>query len=369
MDERYYWLAFSVFSEGIGPKRFQLLQEHFGSAKSAWNATEKELQESGANIGPIIASKFTAFKQAFSIEKYLHALEEKNVTFITFSEEAYPELLKEIKNPPIVLYVKQKAILSRSLSFQDDKCVGIVGTRKITAYGRQVTEQITEVLVKAGYIVVSGLAFGVDAVAHTVTIENKGITIAVLGCGVDCCSPKENQQLYERIVEEHGSIISEYPLGANPTKGSFPSRNRIIAGLSQAVIVTEGAEDSGALYTASEALDLGRPVFAVPGPITSQLSKGPLSLVSKGAKLVTSVDDILQGLRVENGGLKVNTNTIKGETVEEQSVIDFLKNESLQFDELVKKTGFDSSKLGVLLSIMEMKGMIKDRGGVLSLER
>ncbi len=360
MDEKYYWLGFSVFNEGIGPKRFQRLLRYFGSAENIWNASEKELQESGCNIGEIIASRFISFKQIFSIEKYLEDLRKTDVQFVTLEDDLYPALLRAVENPPFILYVKGNLKTLRCT--QDDRTIGIVGTRKITNYGTEVTRQITQQLVSAGYVIISGLAFGVDSVAHKTTIETQGKTIAVLGCGVDCCSPREHQQLYDQILKSGGAIVSEYPLHAESTKGSFPSRNRIIAGLSQAVIVTEGAEDSGALYTAHDALKLGRPVFAVPGPITSQLSKGPLSLVKEGAHLVTSVEKILEEL---TGGKSIRS--IKGDTKDEQGIIDLLQNETMHFDEMVKKTKLDSSTLGILLSLMEMKGLIRETNGIFSL--
>lgn len=362
MDERLFWLGFSCFP-GIGPKKFKMLLDQFGSAKNAWKASEIELADSG--IGPATASKFVHARSVIDLYKYLDQLRKSNVQFTTLYDDSYPKLLKEIENPPFVIYVKGESKILRSS--QDDtstgsvqaKIVAIVGTRKITEYGREVTEQITSTLVHAGFAIVSGLAFGVDSCAHRTTIENNGKTIAVLGCGIDCCSPREHEQLYRQIIENGGAIISEFPFSEPPTKGSFPSRNRIIAGLSQAVIVTEGAEDSGALYTAHDALKIGRPVFAVPGPITSSLSKGPNNLIANGAKMVTSVGDILVELGAKSLGQRVERKVLKGDNEEEQKIIDLLQNESWHFDEIVKKIGLDSVSVGVLLSLMEMKGIVK----------
>lgn len=214
-------------------------------------------------------------------------------------------------------------------------------------------------LVSSGFTIVSGLAIGVDAVAHQSSLESGGKTIAVLGCGVDCCTPAENRALYNSIVEGGGVIVSELPLGHPPTKGSFPSRNRIIAGLSLGVLVTEGAEDSGSLITADYALKFNRKVFAVPGPITSSLSKGPYGLIRKGAKLVTNVEDILNELSIKSSKSIKGTKRAKGDTAEETKILNLLEGEPLHFDEIARKTGFESSKLGSILSIMEMKGMIK----------
>ncbi|MFA5195629.1 MAG: DNA-processing protein DprA, partial [Bacteroidales bacterium] len=198
-------------------------------------------------------------------------------------------------------------------------------------------------------------------ISHMTTLENKGKTIAVLGCGVDCCNPRENQSIYDRILESKNCIISEFPLGMKPTQWSFPARNRIIAGLSQAVLVTEGAEDSGSLITAQFALKFGRKVFAVPGPITSQMSKGPYKLISKGAKLVTSGEDILTNLKFQKSNVrsKSQISKIKGDTGEENLILKLLGSEQLHFDEIVRKTKFTSSKLSGILSLMELKGVIK----------
>lgn len=353
MNERNYWLGFSAFS-GIGPKRFQQLLVHFGNAKDAWKAQVDDLQHAG--LGKVIAKKFILFRNQFDLSGYVQSLHTKVVSFVTLDDELYPPLLKDITNPPFVLYIKG------TLPSQSFRSIGIVGTRKVTQYGAQVTQLFTTDLVAAGFVVVSGLALGVDAIAHKTSVENGGVTIAVLGCGVDRCYPSSNQVLYNAIVQNNGAIVSELPLGAVPSIGSFPSRNRIIAGLSEAVLVTEGAEDSGALITAEVAMQHKRPVFAVPGPITSSLSQGPYKLIGKGAKLVTSSEDILRELGITNQEIRLQKE-IKGDTEEEQEIIDLLQNESLQFDDIVRKTKMDSSKIGILLSFMEMKGLVKSLDG------
>lgn len=368
MEERSYWLGFSSFS-GIGPGRFSKLLKEFGSAEKAWNASFSELE---SVLGKALAPKFIKFREEFSIEDYEQKLNKQKVWYLTLEDEGYPALLKQIKKLPFILFGKgNKEILKQ---VQDDplatlpagrqgsgqlRTIAIVGTRRITQYGKQVTESLTTDLVANGFVVVSGLALGVDATAHKTTIDNRGKTIAVLGCGVDCCSPEENSYLYDRILESGGAIVSEYPLGTSPTKGSFPSRNRIIAGLSRGVLVTEGAADSGALYTADEAFALSRPVFAVPGPITSSLSKGPHGLITKGAKLISGAEEILAEMRVERGEMRNTNKKIRSDSKEEQKIIDLLQNENLHFDEIAKKAKIKPSRLGGLLSMMEMKGMVR----------
>lgn len=356
-EERFYWLGFSVFP-GIGPKRFNELLQKFGNAKDAWNAPLVSL---GKLLGKKLAEKFDRFRADFSIETYAKRLQRSKVYFVTLNDEQYPKLLKQIENPPFVIYTK--GIHYNDTYHYSDKIIAIVGTRKVTSYGREVTDLLTSQLVDAGFTIVSGLAMGVDAIAHKTTIDHGGKTIAVLGCGVDCCYPTTNQYLYDEILKKGNLIISEYPIGQQPTKGSFPSRNRIIAGLSQAVLVTEGAEDSGALITAKHALAFGRKVFAVPGPITSSLSKGPYELIKKGAKLVTNAEDILKEFKIQpfdfaQGKITAQKSKVKDATKEELEVLKLLENEALQFDEIVRKTGFDSAKVGMLLSMLEVKGVL-----------
>lgn len=350
IEEKLFWIAFSVFS-GIGPLKFQLLLSHFGSAKKAWQASNAELL---TILGPALTGKLENFRKTFLPQKYFTLLKQKRVKIVTLVDKSFPTKLKELKNCPFVIYVRgDEHILSNN-------SVAVVGTRKITQYGRDVTEMITRDLVSAGFTIVSGLAFGVDAIAHDVTIENGGKTIAVLGCGVDCCTPSSNQRLYNSIVEHGGAVISEVPLGQPPNPGSFPARNRIVAALSLGIVVTEGAEDSGALITAEDALTLGRKVFAVPGPITSSLSKGPYKLIEKGAMLVTRGEDIINELGIMNHELRKGKKKVIGDTKEEEIILALLENEALSFDELVRKTKMDSSELGSLLSMMEIKGYIKN---------
>ncbi len=368
MDERLYWLGFAVFP-GIGPVRFQKLLDRFGTAASAWNASIVDLKKAG--LGDITAERLDEFRRKFSVTDYFQKLQNSSANFFTLRDADYPKLLLQIKNSPIVLFVKGDFSFNAE---ENKKTVAVVGTRRITTYGSQVTELIVRDLVEAGCVIVSGLAMGVDSRAHGVTIENNGKTIAVLGSGVDNCTPKENSFLYEKILETGGAIVSEFPLGQEPQKGSFPSRNRIIAGLSVGVVVTEGAADSGALITAEDAFSNNRKVFAVPGPITSDLSKGPNSLIAKGAIPVSKAADILQALGFSKSvpttpRLRGASKSIKCETKEEQAIIDLLRDEQLHIDELIRRTGIQASAIGTILSLMEMKGMLLNLGsGIFALE-
>lgn len=357
MDERNYYLAFSLIN-GIGPKTFALLLKHFKSANKAWFVSSEDLKKAG--LSERLISKFEKVRNELDIKKYPEKLKQKKVSFIALCDKEYPKILSQIPNPPIVLYVKG------DISKVDfEKTLGIVGTRKITSYGREVTKLFSFDLASSGFTIVSGLAMGVDAQAAMSAIEANGKTIAVMGNGVDLCFPTSNENLYDKILDGNGIIVSEFPLGMSPTAGSFPSRNRIIAGLSLGVLVTEGAEDSGSLITADYAFKFNRKVFAVPGPITSSLSVAPLKLIEKGAKLVTSAEDINKNFKFKILNFKSMPKTLNVQqlTREELKIAQLLKHEGLSFDEIVRRIKTNSSNLAVTLSMMEIKGIIKNLGG------
>lgn len=356
--ERDYWLGFSSFS-GIGLMKFKKLINKFGSAKDAWKVPKSDLAKL---LGEKLTEKFDRFRNQFSLTEYLKKLTGKDVWYLTLQDEDYPKALAQIRNPPFVLYGIGQ-IPDGIWSLQS---IAVVGARRTTQYGREVTKLLTADLVANGFTIVSGLAIGVDAISHMTCLENRGKTIAVLGCGVDCCFPRENQSLYNSIIRSGNCIVSEFPLGMAPTKWTFPARNRIIAGLSCAVLVTEGTEDSGSLITADYCLKFGRKVFAVPGPITSSMSKGPYKLIQKGARLVTSAKDILDELKISNSKSQIANKSqitkFKISTKEERKILDLLQNEALHFDEIVRRVRLSSSKIGSILSLMEIRGLVKGLG-------
>lgn len=354
MDERNYFLAFSNFP-GVGPIKFESLIKHFGSAKDAWEARSSDLK---SLLGEKLSAKFEDFRKTFNIEQYEKELLGKKISFVCVSEKEYPQRLKKIKNPPIILFVKG------SINFNiEQKFLAIVGTRRITSYGESVTDLFATSLASNGIVIVSGLAIGVDAQAHKSAIEIGGKTVAVLGNGVDMCYPRENQKLYDQILDDNGAVISEFPPGEPPSVGSFPSRNRIVAGLSDGVLVTEGASDSGSLITANFGLEFGRRVFAVPGPITSSLSAAPLRLIEKGAKLVITPDDIIKEFKMQNSKVRIASQNLKGLSSEEKKIVELIENEPLNFDEIVRRLKIDPSKAGTILSFMEIKGIVKTADG------
>lgn len=356
-EETAYWVAFSVFP-GIGPVRFGLLLDYFGSAKDAWLASPELFRK--IKLGEKLTDQFIHFRKTFDLLEYLKKLESQHVSVLTLSDSRYPKLLKQISDAPFVLYVKAKPGMEK---LQLDRTIGVVGTRKITHYGQDVTKRLVEGLVSYGFTIVSGLAYGVDAAAHQAAIEAHGKTIAVLGCGIDIIAPPSNARLYHQIADEGmGAIVSEMPLGLRPNKGLFPARNRIISGLSLGVVVTEGAHDSGALITARNATEQGREVFAVPGPITSPYSRGPARLIKDGAKLVESVEDILEELKFTNLTNLTNKKQPKGDTKEEQKILDLLKDRQMHIDELVRATGLQTPIVSSTITVLEMKGIVRDYG-------
>lgn len=362
MKEEYrYWLAFSVIN-GIGPARFKLLVNYFGSAENAYKASRKELLAVG--LTEIMVNRLIDFRNNFNIDSYYLRLTKLHIKPLTYEQLEYPSLLKQTVNPPIVLYVRALPATNIQQLFSLP-AVAIVGTRKITPYGRQVTQMITLGLVQNGFCIVSGLALGVDGIAHQAAIENQGKTIAVMGCGLDQVYPSSHRQLADQILESGGAWVSEYPLESKALPGNFPARNRIISGLSLGVVVTEAADDSGSLITARCATEQGRDVFAVPGPITSQVSGGTLSLIKQGAIPIACVNDILDSLP---GFKKTNTLTINGGNYanlskEELIIVDLLKNGDLSLDEISQTIKISAGNLASTLSVLEIKGVVVGDNG------
>jgi len=290
MSEEKYLVALSSYVP-FGPVRLELLIDYFGSSEIVWNTSRGELK--GVGLSERMVDGFFKHKKFFSFERYFKKLKEKKINYIIKSSDEYPQNLKTIPNPPYVLYVKGKILK------KDQNAVSIVGTRKMTSYGESVAKLFTSSLVSKGLTIVSGLARGIDTVSHKEALLRKGRTIAVMACGLDIVYPPENKNLAEE-VSESGALVSEYPLGYPSLPVNFAVRNRIISGLSKAVLVVEGRRKSGTLLTVSHAAEQGRTVFAVPGPITSAMSEGPHFLIQNGSRIAISPQDILDELGLEN---------------------------------------------------------------------
>lgn len=364
MTEKDYWICFSTFVP-IGPQRFKLLVDFFGSAKSAWNAPLSKYREIG--FSEKLSSSFGKHKKTFNFEDYKNKMEKHKVSVVTLEDQEYPERLKTITDAPSLLYVRGKSVQGQalnSLSELADVSIAVVGTRKMTSYGKDVTQQLVSGLVNSGMTIVSGLALGIDSIAHISSIENNGKTIAVLGNGLDTIYPSSNLGLAHTILDHGGLIISEFPLGFPAMPHNFPIRNRIVSGMSLAVLVIEGTEKSGTLLTASNAAAQGRDVFAVPGQITSYASAAPHYLLKNGAKLVSRVEDILEELDVKTKNKNHKAKSVLPGSPGEEKIVNALAQEELDFDNLARIVGLPTHEILSLLTLMELKGMVKNVGGV-----
>jgi DNA processing protein len=355
MIEREHLLFLSTFMP-FGPARINLLLNYFRSAEKVWKAREGELRELGLKSETV--SKFISHKRKFDEKKYLFQMRQKSIEFVTFKDKKYPENLRGLDDAPPVLYFRGK------MSAMDVNAVAIVGSRKMTSYGRDVSEKLATELAVHGVSIVSGLAFGIDATAHKAALSAGGRCIAVLASGVDVVTPKSNSWLAESIIkEEKGALVSEFPLGTEPQKSFFPHRNRIISGLSKAVIVIEGMQKSGTIHTAHHAAKQGREVFAVPGSITSPMSAAPHYLIKNGAKMITAVEDVLEELDMQ---LKVDSEAMEKVMPADKSeseLMGIIENEALHLDELARISGLKVAAVSAKLTVMELKGLVKNLGG------
>lgn len=354
MSNIQYLLALHSI-DGLGPIRLKAVLDYFKDPKLAWEANSGELIKIG--IPRPTVDLLVETRKKLEPQNYTESIQTSGIRWMTIFDDNYPSLLKQIYDPPVVLYYKGEIL-------QDDKAIAVVGTRKMTGYGKAVTDSFVRELASAGLTIISGLARGVDAQAHKSAIDALGRTVAVLGGGLSQIYPPENRQLAQNIVEGHGALISEFPPDYPSMPGNFPARNRIISGLSLAVLVTEAAEDSGSLITARLALEQGREVFAIPGPITSSLSKGPIDLIKEGARVVGEPSEIMDELGIN----KVKSETGKVKSLEdlsdeEKRVLEILGNESLHIDDVCRNLKLSASEVSAALLKMEIKGMVQNLGG------
>lgn len=343
--------------EGVGNQKISLLLNHFGSAEKAWNAGLKELTVAG--ISENLAKTILEKRALIDPDEQWQLLERENISIVTIEDETYPELLKQIPAPPYLLYVKG------NLDCFKLPMVSVVGSRKFTTYGQQAADHLSKELARAGICVVSGLALGIDALAHRGALDANGATVAVLGNSLDRKNiyPRHNFLLAEEILAKGGLLVSEFPVPTAPSVGTFPTRNRIIAGLSAGTLVIEAAEKSGSLITANFALDFDREIFAVPGSIFSLQSEGANALLKKGAKLAASLKDILEELPVRSSE-KTEEEKIQLElSEEEEKVMHVLSPEPVHIDTIRKLTKLETSTLSGILVMLELKGAVKNIGG------
>jgi DNA processing protein len=358
--ELIFWNAFAAVG-GFGPQSFKKMLAFFGDLETAWKAGRVELI--GTGIGEKKVEKLLSARKEISPEKIFDEVMKEKIEIITINSSVYPSQLKEIPSAPAVLFGRG------SLEILSNKSLAVVGSRKFTTYGERATQSLCRDLVRSGLTITSGLALGIDAVAHRATLENGGRTIAVLGTGIDDASiyPRENFNLAHDIIENGGALITEYPPKTPSLKQNFPARNRIMAGLALGTLVIEAAEGSGSLITADYALEFNREVLAVPGDIFSPQSIGANNLIKNGAKLVQSASDILEELNVKTAGQQAplfeEQKNYDPKTNEEKTVWKFLSHEPLHIDRISKLTKLDAATVNGTLSMMEVEGAVKNVGG------
>ncbi len=349
MDNLRYWLGFNLV-RGIGPVRLRMLLDMFGDIQSAWEASEQVLREMKLDRRSL--ANFLKMRQQVNLDEVMARVERAGVHVLTWDSPDYPDLLRQISDAPPVLFVRG------DITPADEWAVALVGTRKATVYGREAARILATDLAQNRVTVVSGLARGIDSVAHKAALDAGGRTLAVLGSGVDCIYPAEHRKLADAIAE-NGALISDYPLGTQPESSNCPARNRIISGLSLGVVVVEADFKSGALITADFALDQGREVFAVPGSILSPASAGCNRLLRDGASIVTEVGDILETLHLDQLSEKQMAREILPTNPTEAAIIDHLSAEPRHLDELSRETTLPVEVISSTLVMMELKGMTR----------
>lgn len=348
------WLS----SLNISNKNIEKICSQVGDLRNIWYMSANNINKL-SNIRSNVKEIIIKNRDGDYIKRVLNILEEQNINVITIYDENYPEDLKNIYDKPLILYAKGSIIKD------DNFALAVVGSRKATSYGKWVTEKIVKELTALGITIISGLAIGIDSIAHRTALESNGRTIAVLGNGLDIIYPKRNKELY-REIETKGAIVSEYFLGVAPLQYNFPQRNRIISGLSLGVLIVEAQEKSGSLITAQHALEQGKEVFAIPGNINSIFSKGTNKLIKEGAKLVMDVEDIVEELYQLQEKVKI----VKKKNIDysnlsevEIKVVELIKEGPIHCDSIVLRTGMNISTVNSILTILELKGIIKEIGG------
>lgn len=354
MDSILYYLGFNRVS-GIGPARLDRIIAYCGSLESAWHAPMGELAAAGLDSRSIEA--LVQARRTLDLEAEYERVLAAGVRLISRDDPDYPTLLAQTTNPPFLLYVRG------TLTELDRWAVAVVGTRQASTYGKEVTRKLVAGLAAAGITVVSGLALGIDAVAHSAALAAGGRTLAVLGSGVDQIYPQTNHQLGTTILQQ-GALLSEYPVGTLPTATNFPPRNRLIAGLSLGVLVIEAAAKSGALITAQFAAEQGRDVFAVPGNIFSQRSEGTHRLIKDGATLVASVEDILEALNLHMVHEQQSIAALLPETPEEIALLRLVEAEPRHIDLIARESALPQPIVSSTLAMLELKGLVRQVGGM-----
>lgn len=353
-EDLKYWLCLGK-NPKIGALSFKQIMATSLSFKEVLNSSEEKLIKAG--LPKKLVREIIISQKSFKPDRVITELKKYKVSAITINNPNYPELLKEIYDPPTILYYRGNLNLNELM-------VGIVGSRKPTDYGRHITYDLSYKLALCGVTIVSGLALGTDSIAHQAALDAKGKTIAVLGCGLDKIYPSSHERLAKEMLDKKSGIVSEYPIGTAPTRYSFPIRNRIISGLCQALIVTEAAEGSGSLITAKSALEQNREVFAVPGSIYNKNSFGTNHLIKSGTHLLSDVQDIFDEFGLTAPKTAANLRKLLPRNTDEKEIFHILKYQPKHIDLIIKESGLGQSKISSVLTLMEISGKIKHLGGL-----
>ena len=350
-----FWLGFNLV-KGIGPAKLRALLDYFGSIEQAWQATPMQLATIGIDRRTI--NSFIQTREKSDLDAALAEVEKANVRLVCWDSAEYPTYLRSTPTPPPVYYIKG------DITEADKWAIAIVGTRRLTAYGRQLTREITSGLVKRGVTIVSGLARGIDSIAHETALDMGGRTIAILGSGLNHIYPTENKGLAQRIMAGQGAVISEYPLNAQPEGKNFPPRNRIISGLSLGTVVIEAAQKSGALITAKFAQEQERTIYALPGNVNNVQSKGTNQLIQDGAKLITCAEDVLNDLNLHDVVEHQAVQLALPDSAEEAALLPHLMTQPVHVDDLSRSSGLPTALVSSTLTLMELKGVVEQVGGM-----
>jgi DNA processing protein len=349
-----YWIGFNKVS-GIGAARLRALLDYFGDLEIAWQAHTHDLKQAGLDRRSI--ANLVQARERLDLEAEVERVQKAGIQLLTWNDANYPPNLHQIYNAPPVLYVRGQ------LKDQDEWAVAIVGTRRASVYGKEAARMFGAGLARAGVTIVSGLARGIDTVAHQSCLDAGGRTVAVLGSGVDVIYPAANARLAAQIMEQ-GAVISEYALGTRPEARNFPPRNRIISGLTLGTVVVEADLSSGARITADFAAEQGRDVFAVPGSIFARGSRGTNDLIQQGAKMVCKVNDVLEELNLTMVSEQAQARAVIPENETEALLLEHLSAEPVHVDELGRSVRLPIAEVSSTLALMELKGMVRQVGGM-----
>lgn len=354
MNEKAFWIAFNQVP-GIGPARLAALIDVCGSVEAAWKAPIQRLKEAGLDRRSL--ESLLVMRRSLDLDAAWQRVVQSGVRVYTWDDDDYPENLRQVPLSPPLIFAQGELVE------EDRLAVALVGTRQASAYGREVARGLARELAHNGVTVVSGLALGIDATAHEAALEAGGRTIAVLGSGVDQIYPAKNRKMALAMIQQ-GGLISEYPLGTRPEANNFPPRNRIISGLSLAIVVVEAGQRSGALITAKFAAEQGRDVFAVPGSILQPSSAGCNALIQEGALPLLSINDLLEQLHLERVAVQREARQTIAADPTERLLLAHLSSEPVHLDEIVRLSAMPAAQVNGLLAMMELKGLVRQSGSM-----